>query len=119
MANSPWLDERLKKTIELNPLTGTTVMVEAPDEPAVRIKLLGVAVSAKSGGSTIEYWMIVEWESVPLVPVTVMFPLPPNSPAWTVRIDAAVPPDVRNTLIGASDQVVHAGGGQPIGGALV
>lgn len=119
MANSPWLVVRLKMTIELNPLSGTTVMVEVPDEPVVRIKLLGVTVSAKSGEGILEYWMSVEWDSVPLVPVTVMFPLPPRIPAWTVRVAATVPPDVRNTLVGASDQVVHAGGGQLIGGVEV
>ncbi len=58
--------ERVRVTVPVNPLTGATVMVEAPpDGPTI---LVGFAVTVKSIIVTIN---VAEWTSPPLFPVTV------------------------------------------------
>ena len=37
-----------RRTVPVNPLTGNTVMVEAPLEPATNVTLVGLAVIVKS-----------------------------------------------------------------------
>ena len=46
-----------------------------------------------------------EWDRLPLVPVTVMFP--PWVPADIVRVAAAVPLRASLTLVGLMDHVLH------------
>lgn len=57
----------------VNPFKLVTVIVEAPEEPAVMLKPLGLLVIAKLGwgeGLTVTV-MLTVWEKDPLVPVTV------------------------------------------------
>jgi hypothetical protein len=55
-------------TVPTNPFTGATVMVDVAVAPASAETLVGLAVTVKS-------WIVIvttaEWDSVPLVPVTV------------------------------------------------
>jgi hypothetical protein len=51
-----------------NPFSAETVMLEVPRAPLLIVTLVGLAAIVKSW---IVYVMFVEWESVPLVPVTV------------------------------------------------
>ena len=54
-----------------NPLRLVSVTVEAPDEPAGKVTVEGLAVTLKSGGVITVTLIVAEWESVPAVPVTV------------------------------------------------
>ena len=51
-----------------NPLTGLTVIVEVSAEPTFPVTLVGFAEMVKSSTTNVA---LVEWESVPLVPVIV------------------------------------------------
>ena len=58
----------VRVTVPVNPLTGATVMAELAGEPALVVTLLGLAVTVKSWTVNVT---VVEWDSEPLVPVTV------------------------------------------------
>ena len=64
-------------TVPVNAFTGATVIVEVAVAPARALTLVGLAVTVKSRMLTVT---VAEWESVPLVPVTV-----------TVKVPAVVP----------------------------
>jgi hypothetical protein len=73
----------------------------------------GLAAIVKSGCA----WTTLkvtrtEWDSVPLVPVTVMFPVAPWVPAIIVRVEVAVPLRGRLTVLGLMDHTLHCGEGQ-------
>jgi len=48
-----------------------------------------------------------EWDRLPLVPVTVMFPPLPWVPADIVSVAVAVPLGASLTLVGVMDHVLH------------
>ena len=58
----------VRVTVPVKPLTGATVMVELAGVPALVVTLLGLAVTVKSWTVKVT---IAEWDSEPLVPVTV------------------------------------------------
>lgn len=60
-------------TVPVNPLTGATVIVEVAVAPARMVTLVGLATIVKSGVVT---FTVAEWDSVPLVPVTVTVNVP-------------------------------------------
>jgi len=68
---------KVRDTTPLNPLTAVTVMVEDPEVPEEKVTLVGLAAIVKSCTVTVT---VAEWDSVPLVPVTV-----------TVNVAAVVP----------------------------
>ncbi len=55
-------------TVPVKPLTGDTVIVEVPAVPEFVETLVGLAVTVKSVTVTVT---VAEWDSEPLVPVTV------------------------------------------------
>ncbi len=55
-------------TVPVNPLTGATVIVEVTAVPEFVDTLVGLAVTVKSITVTVT---VAEWDSAPLVPVTV------------------------------------------------
>lgn len=55
-------------TAPLNPWSAVTVMVEAPAAPAFVETVAGLAVTMKSWTVNVT---VAEWDSIPLVPVTV------------------------------------------------
>jgi hypothetical protein len=58
-----------RATVPVNPLTGDTVIVNVPEAPRLTVIEVGLAVMVKS--TTLTVMVAVEWESDPLVPVTV------------------------------------------------
>jgi hypothetical protein len=60
------VDERA--TVPVNALTGATVTGEVAVAPARALTLVGLAVTVKSRTLTVT---VAEWDSAPLVPVTV------------------------------------------------
>ena len=60
-------------TVPVNPLTGATVMVEVAAALANAVTLVGLAVTVKSVMVTVT---VAEWDSDPLVPVTVTVYVP-------------------------------------------
>lgn len=58
----------VRATVPVNPLTGATVIVEVAVPPTKVVALVGLAVTVKSVTAT---FTVAEWDSVPLVPVTV------------------------------------------------
>jgi hypothetical protein len=60
----------------VNPPDGVTVIVEVPWLPAMKVMLVGLALSEKSGVDTITVIVAVVWASGPLVPVTVTVYVP-------------------------------------------
>jgi len=65
-----------RATVPVNPLSGATVIVEVAATPAATVTLVGLAVTEKSSGAATVTVTVVEWESVPLVPVTVTVYVP-------------------------------------------
>jgi hypothetical protein len=65
MVQAVLLDE--KDTTPLNPLTGVRMTVEVPVVPALTVRLVGSAVTAKSATVNV---IVAVWTSEPLVPVT-------------------------------------------------
>jgi len=59
-------DDRVTVPVKL--FTGATVIVDAPASPALTDRLVGAAAMVKSWTL---YATVVEWDRVPLVPVTV------------------------------------------------
>jgi len=59
----------VRVTVPVKPLTGATVMVDVPELPAAKVKLVGLAVMVKS--TTWNSTIPVVWVRVPSVPVTV------------------------------------------------
>jgi hypothetical protein len=55
-------------TVPAKPFNGATVMVELAVTPALTVTLVGLAVTVKSWTW---YVTVTEWDSVPLVPLTV------------------------------------------------
>jgi hypothetical protein len=82
----------VRATVPVKPLTGATVIVTGPEEPALTTTLVELAVIVKS--TTLTVMVPVVWERVPLIPVTVTVYVP----ALTVSVD--VPEPV--TLVGLS-----------------
>ena len=55
-------------TVPVKPFNGATVMVDVAVAPARALTLVGLAVTVKSLTVTVT---VAEWDSAPLVPVTV------------------------------------------------
>jgi hypothetical protein len=60
--------EDVRETVPAKLFTGATVIAEAPATPALIVMLLGAAATLKSSTLNVN---VAEWDSVPLVPVTV------------------------------------------------
>jgi len=58
----------VRATVPVNPFTGATVMVDDPETPTLTVIAVGAAVTEKSVTATLT---VAEWDSEPLVPVTV------------------------------------------------
>lgn len=58
----------VKLTTPLNPSSAVTVIVEVPEAPARTVVVVGLAAIVKSWTVKV---VVAEWDSVPLVPVTV------------------------------------------------
>ena len=58
----------VRATVPVNPFTGATVIVDVTAVPELVATLVGLAVTVKSVTVTVT---VAEWESDPLVPVTV------------------------------------------------
>jgi hypothetical protein len=67
-------------TVPVKPLIAETVIVEVPAEPTETLTLVGLAVIVKSGAGDTVYVTVAEWESDPLVPVTVTVKVPVVDP---------------------------------------
>jgi hypothetical protein len=63
--------EEVRATVPVNPLIGATVVVDVAVAPARTVWLVGLAVIEKSCGAFTVTVTVAEWDSVPLVPVTV------------------------------------------------
>jgi hypothetical protein len=58
----------VRATVPVKPFSGATVTVDEPATPALTVSAVGAAVTVKSWTLVVT---VAEWESVPLVPVTV------------------------------------------------
>ena len=61
---------RARVTGAENPFTGVTVTENPAVDPAATDRVVGVAVTAKSGGAVTVRVRVVEWLIVPAAPVT-------------------------------------------------
>ena len=61
----------VRLTVPVNPLTGVTLIVDAPDELVESVILVGLADMVKSGVVTCSVMTAVVCDNEPLVPVTV------------------------------------------------
>ena len=62
----------VRATVPVKPLIGATVMVDVAVAPERIVTLVGLAVIEKSCAAVTVTVTVVEWDSVLLVPVTVM-----------------------------------------------
>ena len=74
VAVRPALGLVVRVTVPVNPLTGDTVIAAVPDAPALIVMDVVLAVMVKSW--TVNVMGPVEWDSPPLVPVTVTWKVP-------------------------------------------
>jgi hypothetical protein len=84
-------------TTPLNPFVAVTAMVAVPDEPALTVRLVGLAVTVKSW---VLYVTVAECDRVPLVPVTVTVYVPAEPEQE--RLEVPEVPSV--TLVGVDVQ---------------
>jgi len=61
----------VRSTVPVKPLTPVTAMVEVPVSPTVTVTLTELADIVKSAGGAMVKATSTEWDSEPLVPVTV------------------------------------------------
>jgi len=66
--------------VPVKPLIADTVIVEVPAEPTATLTLVGLAVTVRSGAGDTVYVTVAEWETDPLVPVTVTVKVPVVDP---------------------------------------
>jgi len=59
--------EDVREIVPVKLFTGATVIVEAPAIPALMVRPVGAAARVKSSTLNVN---VAEWDSVPLVPVT-------------------------------------------------
>ena len=87
-----------KLTTPAKPLMAVTVMVEMPVDPAFTVTLVGLAPMAKSCTTMVT---VMEWDKLPLVPVT---------PTWNVPVEVNAHDSVELpeavTLVGESEHEV-------------
>ena len=97
-------------TVPVKPFVAETVIVEVPAEPTATLTLVGLAVTVKFGAAVTVNVTVTEWESDPLVPVTVTVKLPVVDPVH----DRLEVPDVvvlvKATLVGDKVHVRPAEG---------
>src|SRR2546428_8785053 len=70
------LTEVVRVTVSVKPFTLATVIVTVAEEPTVKLTLVGLAEIVKSEGAVTLKVTIAEWDSEPLVPVTVAAKVP-------------------------------------------
>jgi hypothetical protein len=87
----------LRLTVPLKPLIAATVIVEFANLFVSAATLVGVALTLKSTPTTVT---VVEDDTEPEVPVTVITALPVWEPAVTVRVTFCFPPIPRMTELG-------------------
>jgi hypothetical protein len=92
-----------RDTTPLNPFCAVTVIVDDPDPGEAKVKLVGLAAMVKSWTVTVT---VAEWDSVPLVPVTVTVKVAAVVPVHA-RVDVWVAP--RTMLVGDRVHVRPAG----------
>lgn len=88
-------------TVPVKPLTGATVIVEVPEPPAANVTVVGLAAMLKSVTVKVT---VAEWDSVPLVPVTVTVYVPTGPEQDRVEV-----PDPPVILVGLRVHVRPAG----------
>ena len=76
----------VRATVPVNPPIGATVIVEVAVAPASADTLVGLAVTLKSTWLTVNV-TVAEWDSDPLVPVTVTVNGPNVAPLVQVRVE--------------------------------
>jgi hypothetical protein len=77
-------------TLPLKPFSGLTVMVLAPLEPCVTVKVLGAAESVKVGGGPTVSETVVAFVKLPAVPVMVTLTVPVAAVLVAVRFNVLV-----------------------------
>jgi hypothetical protein len=81
----------VRATLPVKLLRGAIVIVEVPAVFTTTLTVLGLAVIVKSGGLFTVYATVAEWESEPLVPVTVTVTGPAEVKVHD-RVEVPVPP---------------------------
>jgi hypothetical protein len=94
-----------KLTLPLKPFCGVTVMLLEPLDPCVIARLLGDAESVKFGGAATVSEMVVVFDRLPDIPVTVTVTVPVAAVLLAVNINALVPV----VLTGLNDAVTPLG----------
>jgi hypothetical protein len=88
-------DDAVRLTVPVNPPDPVTVIVDVPAAPALTVTAVGLADRVKLAGGLTLNVTVAEWESVPLVPVTITGNVPV---AVNVHVRVEVPEPV--TLVG-------------------
>ncbi len=103
-------------TLPVKPLRLVRVIVEFPDDPCTMLKVVGLEDMLKSGPTTVTA-VVAELDGDPPVPVpvTVIVYVPTGVELVVeiVRVDGAVPPAVKVTVLGLNEKV------RPITGTVV
>ena len=99
--------------VPANPFRLVTLIAELADCPLMMLKDVGFALIEKVGGGTIVNDAMVEWDKLPLVPVTFTLNVPVGPPTSEVKVkvEDAVPPEDNTTLVGLTlqpGQLAHA-----------
>lgn len=92
--------------VPANPFRLVTLIAELADCPLMMLSDVGLALIEKVGGAEIVNDATVEWDKLPLVPVTLTLNVPVGPPTNEVRVkvEDAVPPEDNATLVGLTLQ---------------
>ncbi len=93
----------VSETTPVNPLTAVTVIVDTAEDPATKVSDVGLAVTVKSVTVTAT---VAEWDSEPLVPVTVTVKL---AEPEQLTVSVEVPDAPKVILVGFRVAVQPAG----------
>jgi hypothetical protein len=85
------LTEVVRATVPVKPFTLATVIATAAEDPTVKLTLVGLAEIVKSEGAVTLKVTAAEWDSEPLVPVTVAVKVPATEELHD-RVDVPEPP---------------------------
>ena len=99
--------------VPANPFRLVTLIAELADCPLMMLSDVGLALIEKVGGAEIVNDATVEWDKLPLVPVTFTLNVPVGPPTSEVKVkvEDAVPPEDNTTLVGLTlqpGQLAHA-----------
>ncbi len=92
--------------VPANPFRLVRLIAELADCPLMMLSDVGFALIEKVGGETIVNDAMVEWDKLPLVPVTLTLnvPIGPPTSEVKVKVEDAVPPEDNTTLVGLTLQ---------------